>query len=276
MKQVSSITLLGVKQCKSPMKHSIGCLVAAISLYTRIPAWRLMPLTKTHYQEAVHLLAFVGLLTGGVMASTFYLAMEILGLPLLSAIVLAFAARILLTGAFHEDGLGDFFDGFGGGHSKEDILRIMKDSQIGNYAVIGYLLYYLSCSSILMALPEKLIPAILLLCDCGGKLSVGILTARLPYARPEHESKTGIIYTSRHMPHPPQSLLYAGLAIAGAKLLGSNVAAGWLIPSIVFALGFRNYVKRKIGGYTGDTCGALSLLSELVSYVTLYLLIQYC
>ncbi|MFX4790150.1 adenosylcobinamide-GDP ribazoletransferase, partial [Acinetobacter baumannii] len=44
---------------------------------------------------------------------------------------------LLITGAFHEDGLADCFDAFGGGWSKEQILTIMKDSRLGTYGVIG-------------------------------------------------------------------------------------------------------------------------------------------
>ena len=34
--------------------------------------------------------------------------------------------QVWLTGCFHEDGLGDTLDGFGGGWSRAQILRIMK------------------------------------------------------------------------------------------------------------------------------------------------------
>jgi adenosylcobinamide-GDP ribazoletransferase len=46
-------------------------------------------------------------------------------------------ATLLATGAFHEDGLADSVDGFGGGWTREDVLRIMKDSRIGSYGAIG-------------------------------------------------------------------------------------------------------------------------------------------
>ena len=47
-------------------------------------------------------------------------------------------ARLLITGCLHEDGLADFFDGFGGGTSRERILVIMKDSHIGSYGAVSY------------------------------------------------------------------------------------------------------------------------------------------
>lgn len=41
---------------------------------------------------------------------------------------------VLITGGFHEDGLADVCDAFGGGWSKEKILEIMKDSRIGTFS----------------------------------------------------------------------------------------------------------------------------------------------
>ena len=52
-----------------------------------------------------------------------------------TSVILALISRILVTGALHEDGLADFFDGMGGGKDREGILRIMKDSHIGSYGV---------------------------------------------------------------------------------------------------------------------------------------------
>ena len=60
--------------------------------------------------------------------------------PLPVAVLLALCTRLFLTGALHEDGLADFFDGFGGGRDREGILRIMKDSHIGSYGVLGLIL----------------------------------------------------------------------------------------------------------------------------------------
>lgn len=68
------------------------------------------------------------------------------------------SASLWTTGAFHEDGFADTCDGFGGDWSKEDILRIMKDSRLGAYGVIGILLVLLLKYNALLSLPVKLVP----------------------------------------------------------------------------------------------------------------------
>ena len=69
---------------------------------------------------------------------------------------------IMITGAFHEDGLADFCDGFGGGYSKEQILVIMKDSRIGVYGAIALVLVMLSKLFLLSEIGLKDIPFVIL------------------------------------------------------------------------------------------------------------------
>ena len=77
----------------------------------------------------------VGLIIGALLAS-FFLLIELL-LPLSLSLLLTIAFGLLLTGAFHEDGLADMADGVGGGFTIERRLAIMKDSRLGTYGGNG-------------------------------------------------------------------------------------------------------------------------------------------
>lgn len=57
------------------------------------------------------------------------------------------------AGCFHEDGLADTMDGFGGGWGRVQILRIMKDSRVGTYALVGTVLVQAVKMLSLAALP---------------------------------------------------------------------------------------------------------------------------
>lgn len=230
--------------------------LAALSMYTRLPAWRLANLQEQHYQAAINYLPLVGIFTGGSMTFVFWGAFYLLHLPILSAIILALTSRLLLTGAFHEDGLGDFFDGFGGGRSREDILRIMKDSHVGSYAVIGYILYYAFQLSLLTALPTELLPYILLCIDIIGKNLSLLQVISLPYARKQEDSKTKLIYNRKGG--------FGFITIPIVAVIMFNLASMWLILiPIATTILLICYIKSRIGGYTGDTCGAITLLGEL-------------
>ena len=115
-------------------------ILASFIFFTRLPFWRFYQPPKEAYATVVEHWPLVGWLTGGIMAGTLFLACHIL--PFSIAVILAVIVRLFLTGALHEDGLADFFDGFGGGTDRERTLAIMKDSHIGTYGVIALIFYY--------------------------------------------------------------------------------------------------------------------------------------
>ena len=116
-------------------------ILAAFIFFTRLPFWRLHQPPKECYTTVVEHWPLTGWLTGGAMAATLYFGSVVL--PDIVAVILAVVVRLLLTGALHEDGLADFFDGFGGGgNNRERILSIMKDESYadglnGVYSVVA-------------------------------------------------------------------------------------------------------------------------------------------
>ena len=164
--------------------------------------------------------------------------------PLPVAVLLALCARLFLTGALHEDGLADFFDGFGGGRDREGILRIMKDSHIGSYGVLGLILYYLLSFSLLVSLPAPVIPWVL----C---------------ARKEEKSKAKVVYTRMSL---PEWIANAAGGLLPLLLLPLSYWGMLCFPCVLF-IGLGWLLKRRLGGYTGDCCGALFLLCELACWM---------
>ena len=122
------------------MKKIFFQLAAAFTFFTRIPLWKILNIPSDSFSKIICFWPLTGWITGGLTAVAWLGFSAIF--PAIPALVLSIAVRTLFTGGLHEDGLGDFFDGFGGGKTKEDILRIMKDSHTGSYALIGLILYY--------------------------------------------------------------------------------------------------------------------------------------
>ena len=129
-------------------------VLAAFMFFTRLPLWRMVEVPSHYFKRVVELWPLTGWLTGGVMALTMWLSAQIL--PATVAALMAIAARLILTGALHDDGLADFCDGFGGGTSRERILAIMKDSHIGTYGVISLIIYYTLFVTLISSLPLHL------------------------------------------------------------------------------------------------------------------------
>ena len=238
-------------------------LIAALSFFTRIPFWRLSSLESRHYENIVPMWPVAGILTGVVMSCTFY--MKSLVLPNTVAIVIAMISRILMTGGLHEDGFADFCDGFGGGSTglpekdRERTLRIMKDSFIGTYGVLGLILYFLLLWNILYSLSDLLPLWKMMICmivvDVFSKFMSSMIVYFLPYARDAENAKNKIVYNKGSRPY-----------------IAMFLSVVTLNAPILFLL-FR-WMKNRIGGYTGDCCGATFMLMELYNYLILLILCE--
>ena len=233
-------------------------ILATLMFFTRLPFWRIKQVDAEHFKHVVPLWPLAGWLTGGIMVGVLWLAAQVF--PLSVAWIIATIARLLITGCLHEDGLADFCDGMGGGVTRERILLIMKDSHIGTYGVIGLIIYFLLLTQ-MSALPLSLLCAIVFTGDVWCKFVSSHIINILPYARKEEEAKNKTIYQR----------MTALEAFVGAIIgclpfvlfLPKYYWPALLAPVVVFIL-LVWLMKRRIQGYTGDCCGALFLISELV------------
>ncbi len=244
------------------MKSIAKGLIAAICFFTKLPLWRLYSPEKEYYKRVVNYWPYAGIVTGGVAAAV--MAGAAFVFPPSVAVILAIAARLLLTGALHEDGLADFADGFGGGTDRQRILAIMKDSHIGSYGVITLAIYFLLLYTLLASVPVKSAAVMIFCADICGKFIAGNIVNMLPYAREEAQSKNKLVYERM-----PLGVWLCNLVFVAAVLVFFNfyfpqlsLIKAFVAPVILFLLAVF-YIKKKLGGYTGDCCGALFLMCEL-------------
>ncbi len=245
---------------------------AALIFFTRLPFWRLHEPPKECYRSVVEHWPLVGWFTGCIMATVLYFASMIF--PYTVAVLLAIATRLLITGALHEDGLTDFFDGFGGGgNNRQRILDIMKDSRIGTYGVVGIILYGLLLFTSLVSMPPYIAAISIVAADPFAKMVAGQIIMMMPYARTEDEAKAKVVYRKMN--------IRAGISLAVQGLLPlalffylapAIMLANWewiiFVPCLVMYFLYM-MIWRKLRGYTGDCCGALFLLIELSFYLTI-------
>lgn len=187
------------------------------------------------------------------------------------AILAAIVARIFITGALHEDGLTDFFDGFGGGGTdRQRILDIMKDSRIGTYGMLGIILYILLLYSALSSLPVPLAAITVTAADPYAKMIAAQIIEMMPYARTEEESKAKNIYRKFSV-SAGLSLAIQGMLPLGIFFYYTKGIFDWylivFVPCIVMYFMY-SLIWKRLRGYTGDCCGALFLLIELSFYLT--------
>lgn len=236
-------------------------IFAALTLFTRLPLWRITDIPQRYYSEAVVYWPLVGWLTGGFTAAVMYVCAFVM--PWHMAIVVGLTAKLILTGALHEDGLADFCDAFGCGGGKERILAIMKDSHIGTYGVLSLIMYYALMFTTLSSIDCMLAVLAVAACDPFAKMCAGQITNFLPYARSEG-AKNRISYARMSLSQIVLQILFGIIPTAAFVFFTSAAMALSLIAPIVTAILLILYLRNKIGGYTGDCCGATYLICELV------------
>ena len=234
-------------------------LAAALTFFTRIPIWKWTDIHQKYYSSVVVYWPLSGWITGGCTALLLWSAAQVF--PMLPAAIIALTGRTLLTGALHEDGLADFCDGFGGGTTKDRILTIMKDSHTGTYGVIGLIFYYLWFVSIVVSLPLEIATAGVFATDAFAKACAAQLVNFLPYSRPEG-AKNRISYERMSIWQVLIVILTGLLPVCMLAYMDLFMVMSIIAPIIVISL-LILYMRHKIGGYTGDCCGASCLLCEL-------------
>ena len=226
-------------------------LLTAVQFLTRcpVPAW--VGHSPDQLNRAVRYFPLVGLGVGALGAGVFWVASA--GLPPLAAAVLSIMATVLVTGAFHEDGLADTCDGLFGAFNRDDALRYMKDSRLGTFGVAGLCLV-LSAKAALLQEPYAIIAA-----HAASRFMAVTLIAALPYVR---ESEQGAKAKPVAAGVGAVEIGIAGLCgLAPLLLLDRPVVA--LLGAALVTVGLARWFQRRLGGYTGDTLGATQQVTEL-------------
>jgi adenosylcobinamide-GDP ribazoletransferase len=241
-------------------------VLTALAFFTRIPIPAWVGYSDAQLNQAVRYFPLIGLFIGALAAGVYGLSALIW--PHGVAILLSMVFTIMLTGAFHEDGLADFYDGVYGGLTVARRLEIMKDSRVGTYGVLALLavlgLKFAALSSLNMAqLPLVLI--------AGHSLSRAFAVSFIyshDYARSEG-GKVQVVAQGMRLP----ALVFA-LCIGCLPLYGLPLSTLWVLPVLlVLRVWFARTLTKQLGGYTGDALGAAQQLSELVFYLVVLALL---
>lgn len=240
------------------LRETIDDCKAALRFLTRLPVRGPQRSPEEALAASVPAFPLIGALIGALAALVFALASS-LGLGSMLAAVLAVAAQALLTGGLHEDGLADMADGFGGGRTRADKLRIMRDPRLGSFGALALVLALLARIAALTALAgPALAGAALVAAGAVSRAGLPLIMTSLPLARDDG------LAAGAGRPHPLRAAAAAGIGVLLAlAVLPAGVAAGGLIGAAGALLAVGGLARRQLGGYTGDVLGAAQQLSEV-------------
>lgn len=250
------------------MADELRYFLTAVGYFTRVPMPQRLAVWvgfAPHYlNAAARYFPAVGLLVGVAGALVTGLAWQLWSPSV--AIVLGMAATLMLTGAFHEDGLADCVDAFGGGYRPEDVLAIMHDSRVGAFGAIAIVVALLLKWQLLVSVGEghggAMLLAVLVAGHGASRAMAITFLATHDYVR--HEGKAKPVAQRLET----RSLVFA-LACGVLPLLW--ISPWFAIVTVLVLGGLRAalgaYFVRRIGGYTGDCLGMSQQLAELSIYL---------
>ena len=234
--------------------------MAAVMFFTRIPIhWPSFSDEVPNLTKAAWAFPLVGCLIGLCSGAIGDLCL-LLGLPNLLSCVIAVALSVLISGAFHEDGLADMADGFGAGGTPKRINEIMHDSRLGTYGVVTLTLGLLLRIGLLVGLVELGYSMVLILSAGFSSGKLAIIFARNFYNPSEFTkagSIVGVVSTKNWL---LATFIWFLLVALFFPILGIILGAAFS-ATLIYFVGIRSNFL--IGGISGDILGAVALLTEL-------------
>ncbi len=246
------------------LRHELRLLCVALQYFTRLPMPALRDFDPAWLSQSVRYFPVAGWLVGAIGAATLWACMQALPMPL--AALLALAATVAATGAFHEDGLADTFDALGGHVPRERALEIMRDSRIGTYGAAALVIALLLRWQAVAALPPMAAMAVLVCAHSAARAGAASLMASLPYVRLESDAKAKPVAQNLSVGHLLATLLTGALptlvCVVAFPALAVALCAGVFAIALIRA-GCARWFRARLGGYTGDGLGACEQLGEI-------------
>ena len=227
--------------------------MAALAFLTVLPVGK-RTLDNKQLARAVAFFPLAGMVLGLMLVGSDWVLRRGLSDFLSSALVVALL--VVFTGALHFEGYVDACDGLLGGHTRERRLEIMRQKQVGAYAVAGGVLLLLikvaaitSITGVSRVWVIGLFPA---LSRWGMALALGLF----PYARPQGLGSAFHGAGLLSLGIAGATALTAAILLGGAGILLFGVAT---ILALLLGYG----ISRMLGGLTGDTYGAINEVIEV-------------
>jgi len=233
----------------------MNSFLIGLQFLTRIHLVRQTVWTAEDFGRSTRFFPLVGLVLGICYALAAWLLLYTLGMRSLTAALLLILP-LLLTGGLHADGFMDTADGVFSGRDRARKLEIMKDSRVGAFGVVSFVMLMFVQFALLSDMAWPLLVPALFVMPIIGRLAMVLAVACFPYAREEGMGKTFANMADR------STVVIAALTTAVLVLPWGVLATAALVLGTLFALLFCRTMTNILGGVTGDVYGATTVLTE--------------
>ncbi len=234
------------------MKH----FLIALQFLTTLPVSIKSKIKHKDFGSSLLYFPVIGLLIGILLAMSVFLFAFLPNLVRGAAILII---SVVVSGGIHLDGFADTCDGFYGNKPKERILAIMRDSHIGAMGALGIICLLILKFSLIVSFQSEILWRVLIAMAVFSRWTQVLACKTYPYVRKEGKAKHFIEQASK-------LTVFTGgaftLVLFLLLLQLKGLALFSLSTAIVFL--FLRFIKKKLGGMTGDTIGAASEVGEVL------------
>ncbi|KOO06382.1 adenosylcobinamide-GDP ribazoletransferase [Vibrio hepatarius] len=247
------------------LKYQLELFWLSLGFFSRLPIPSDTPYSEQRMNQAGRYFALVGLLLGCLCALVYWVASTLFSTEV--AVFLMMCFSLMLTGAFHEDGLTDMADGIGGGMTVERRLTIMKDSRIGTYGASALVMALLGKFVFLSQLAQSADLVVVIIAVYAFSRGVAAsLIYDMPYVSDIDTSKSKPLANK-------QSQLELTILIVTSLLplicFDTGLMVALVAAGLIFRFALKRWLLKRLGGFTGDCLGAAQQLTELLSYLVI-------
>lgn len=242
--------------------HEVNLFFLALGYFSRIPMPKWVVYSTENLNHASRYFTLVGWLLGLCVGGIYYLSHQFFSINI--SIWLCILFSLLLTGAFHEDGLADTADGLGGGFTRERKLEIMKDSRIGTYGACALIMALIG-KFILLQEISNIILCMSIAYALSRTVASSLLFTMASASSPETEKVKPLAKTQSHV----DMFVLIVTALPVVFLINLKILVLLLLMLISLRYLYQLYFNKHLDGVTGDCLGASQQITELCIYLLL-------
>ena len=235
----------------------MNSFLVGLQFLTRIRIVRQTVWTAEDFGRSTRFFPLVGLVLGICYALAAWILISVLGMRALTAALLLILP-LLLTGGLHADGFMDTADGVFSGRERERKLEIMKDSRVGSFGVVSFVLLMFLQFALLLDMNPLLLVYVFFVLPIIGRMAMVLAVSCFPYARADGMGKTFADMADR------RTVAIAAVTTSVLVIPIGLLATLALVLGVVFTLLFCRWVTAILGGVTGDVYGAATVLTETI------------
>ena len=235
----------------------MNSFLVGLQFLTRIHLVRQTVWTAEDFGRSTRFFPLVGLVLGICYSLAAWTLVSVLGMRALTAALLLILP-LLLTGGLHADGFMDTADGVFSGRERERKLAIMKDSRVGSFGVVAFVLLMFLQFALLLDMSPLLLVSAFFVMPIIGRMAMVLAVSCFPYARADGMGKTFADMANR------RTVAIAAVTTSVLVIPIGLLATLALVLGVVFTLLFCRWVSAILGGVTGDVYGAATVLTETI------------